>query len=408
MSANDASALRYPARELMALYLHRTIVRLGLGVTGTFTVVFFYQFFGESVLGALLSYIAIFTGTALLTPWGASFLNHVGIRGTMLRAIPLLALAACTLALASVYDPANPQAFLIVLISIVGTFLYRALYWVPYSVGISETLTPGSEGRQVATLTNLADILVAAMPLIGGLVLSTESFQMLFLIGGALFALSAVPLFFIPNRYECFSWDTRETFRQLLNPDMRPMVYATVGDGIQFGVLAVVWPLLIFLLLGGDYETVGAVTTLTLIATLLLRSLVGRYMDRLRGSPAILYWGVFFSATGWLFKAFVVTPFQVIVVDTYHGLGQAVYRTSVDVFTYEQAADNGSYIDEYTALKEVALNVGRAAGLLVVALCVALFGVAAGFTVGILFAATATIAATLLSQQQLLAKASKR
>lgn len=392
----------------MALYLHRTIVRLGLGVTGTFTVVFFYQFFGDSVLGALLAYIAIFAGTALLTPWGASFLNTIGMRGTMLRALPLLALSAGTLALASSYDPAAPQAFLIVIVSILGTLLYRALYWVPYSVGISETLTPGSEGRQIATLTNLADVLVAAMPLLGGLVLSAESFQSLFTIGGALFALSALPLFFIPNRYECFSWDTRETFRQLLNPDMRPMVYATVGDGIQFGILAVVWPLLIFLLLGQDYETVGAVTTLTLIATLLLRSFVGSYMDRLRGSPAILYWGVFFSATGWLFKAFVVTPFQVIIVDTYHGLGQAVYRTSVDVFTYEQAADNGSYVDEYTALKEVALNVGRTVGLLGVAGCVALFGVAVGFTVGLLLAATATIAATLLSRQQASKHPSKR
>lgn len=391
---------RLVRREFIALFLHRTTVRLGIAATGTFTVIFFYQFFGESVIGAICAYTAIFLGTALLTPFGAAMLSRTGVRGSLLLAMPLLTLAALSLVLANTYEPTSLYALLAVLASISGTLVYRALYWVPYQVGISMSLTPGSEGRQVAVFTSLADVVVAGMPLLGGFLLAYTSFQVLFAVGAGLFALSAVPLFFIENRYECFRWTAREAFAQLFNPRMRPLVYATMGDGIQFGILAVVWPLLIYFLLNGEYQTIGAVTTLALIAAILLRTLVGKHMDRIRGSTLMLRWGAFFSATGWVLKAFVATPFHIVMVDTYHMLGQAVYRTSIDIFTYEQAADNGSYIDEYTALKEIAINTGRALGLLVVAALVATFGVATGFTLGILFAGLMSITPILLSEQQ--------
>ena len=50
----------------------------------------------------------------------------------------------------------------------------------------------------------------------------------------------------------------------------------------------------------------------------------------------------------------------VVVADAYSYATQRIHvGTSVDPFAFEQSADKGAFIDEYTALKEIVFGIGK-------------------------------------------------
>ena len=62
---------------------------------------------------------------------------------------------------------------------------------------------------------------------------------------------------------------------------------------------------------------------------------------------------------GWFFKAIVASGLHIFLVGVYHNFASVLFRTPLDVLTYEIAADEGHYVDEFTILREMSLNLGR-------------------------------------------------
>jgi len=81
----------------------------------------------------------------------------------------------------------------------------------------------------------------------------------------------------------------------------------------------------------------------------------------------------------------VETVTGVFAASTFHSFGSIMLRTPMDTMMYEQAADSGHYIDEYTVLREIALSIGRVLMLLV------LVGVTSVFSIGAFFFVAAII-----------------
>lgn len=385
------SAFKTPtlSRDVKALFIHRLLLRVSFGATSVFGIIFYYEYFNNSVLAPLLAYTTIYILTALLTPLCARSLAHLGVRGSILLAVPLLFVATSSLYLLSTpYVPI--PAWLAVGTSMLAASVYKSLYWVPYQVDMALELSRYEMGRSIAFLTNATELLIVATPFVGGMLVAVYGYDAMYFFGMVFVALSMLPVFFLREKYERFSWDYRSTFKRLTSKRYRPLVSAYIGDGVQSAALTVVWPLMIFLLLSKEYTVVGAIMALTFLAVLVLRALVGSLFDSW-DKERVIFWGSILSASGWLFKLFVGTPVQIFAVDTYHNFGQVVNRTSMDAITYEQAADNGRYIDEFTALKEVALNLGRGAVLLLISLVAFISDVSTAFLIGMLLAAGATL-----------------
>lgn len=386
-------------RELLALYTHRIIQQAGSTLSGVFTVVFVYQYYGNSLWAALAAFTAIYLGTALVTPISARLLEWYGTRNLIMLSLPCV--AAGVWALYMVASAAQPFTTG-VSIFIALVVLYKSLYWVPYHVDAAQLLNRSFLGMQFAVFESTADAAVAVMPLMGGVIVAFYGYGALFAASAMLFLISGIPLLWVTNRYEHYEWSYFETFHQLLLPRNRTLFLACVGDGITSGAEILVWPLLVFVLLNGEYVEFGAIATLTLLATFLLRFLTGRRYDR-AGRRTVLPWGAWMEATGWVMRMFAATPGIIVVVNTYYGFSQAVNRTSVEATYYEQAADNGRYVDEFTALKEISLGIGRTITFAFVGVCAWFFGLYIGFAAGLLLAAVASLATMRLSQRLSLA-----
>lgn len=135
-----------------------------------------------------------------------------------------------------------------------------------------------------------------------------------------------------------------------------------------------------YAIFNGQYLEIGAFAAIIVVIGLVLELAVGRETDKL--SPAkLLKYGTGIYALGWVWKGLVETVVGVFAASTFHNVGAILLRTPMDTLMYEQAADSGHYIDEYTVLREIALNIGRVLMLLFLILITSQFSLGASFFV---------------------------
>lgn len=351
------------SKDLAFLFMSRVLMRVSLGALGVFLPIFLYKEFNLQILPVIMVFIAIYSLHLLLTPSFARLFHVWGMRKMMIFGI-LMATASI---LSLYFYPYNPILGLV--IYIVSVALYRSLYWIPYQVDFARELDETRRGRQLALMANISDLLTVAVPFLGGVAIAVSGFQNVFLFAAFLMLLAIIPLLFIGDIYERYSWGYFDSFKKLLAPENRNLFIAQAANGAQSIVTLFFWPLYVFLISKGQFVVLGAITSATIVLIMGLRFLVGKWIDKVSGKR-LLWTGIALSATGWFFKVFVQTPVQAIVVDTYHRAGRTVNGLTFNAVTYEQSADSGNFIDEYTALKEMALNVGRVFMLTLIALLI--------------------------------------
>lgn len=123
----------------------------------------------------------------------------------------------------------------------------------------------------------------------------------------------------------------------------------------------------IFTLLSGDVLDVGAISTIIFGAVVILQLALGKFIDiSKKRRYESLHVGSILYSFGWVAKMFVVTAFHIFLAGFYHGVAKIFTRTPFDTLVYDIAADQGHYVDEYTALKEMALQFGKVIGLIVI------------------------------------------
>jgi len=388
-------SVRALSPDLVYLYTHRVLLRLGLSVSSVFTVVLIYQFFDSSFFAVALAYGSLYIGVLLLTPLSSMLISRLGVMRMLMWAVPLLGVGTIGL---YAFASGGQYAFSGLVAFVIAMVLYKILYWVPYHVDFSRLLDSHRRGGQLAIIRNLADVLIVLTPFLGGYVVEKFGFTSLYALVLVFVAISIIPLFSLPNTYEKYQWTYLQTFKQLFSRRNRGLLFAYTGDGVQDMTFAAVWPLIVFTLLGENYIALGAITALTFLAVLVLRMVTGRLFDTWDKKKLMMI-GAISASTGWILKIMVGTPVQIFMVDTYHGMGRVVNRTTVDAITYEQSADNGRYVDEYTTLKEMALAFGRTSVLVVVAVLMYFFDPQLAFIAALALSAVATMTTMLLTRR---------
>lgn len=361
------------SKNLWAIFGSRLCTHAGLSIMGVFLPTFIYLEYGGSLQVVVWAFIAGFGLHFLAIPLSARLIGSIGMKKLMIIAlVPFLAIALTALAL---WDYA-PTVMLILYMLSWAT--YRALYWVPYHVEVAGFLDSEHRGRQVSIFTNLASVVAVIAPVIGGLIIHWFGFSWIFIAGIVLVVIAALPLFMMEETHEEYSYGYVESFKRLFDKDNRGLLYAYAGDGAQSLVAGVFWPIFIYLILNGNFAAVGAISSLVVLATIVLSAVAGELVDKISRTQVILISTLIYT-TGWFLKSFATTALHIFLFDAYHNAGKAVNRVAFDVGSYSHLADNGHYVDEYTAFKEMALNLGRIAMLLFGGFFALLFGINVAF-----------------------------
>lgn len=377
-------------RDDLALHAHRFLLRAGLAIANVFAWVLVFNFFfavaqsvPRALAGTLLMYVLSQAITIFLTPIAAAHLRF-GSRRALIWGVVLAASAFVLLGATFAGYFSDSPAFWGVAAFAVLLGAYRALYWVPYQLRL---VGAGSSGVRKRILY---EIVIAFMPLFAGATLATVASAPLRLLFGAagLIGLSAIPALMLEDTPERFSWHYAYVFKQLFRPKHRTIVLTALLDGVQGASLFLVWPLAIFFIVGWSYAMLGIVFSATLLIILALRGLYASLVHRFSLQDSTVVHTVF-AVSGWVARLVAGTPVGLIIADSYSYTTSPLRGTSADPFVFEQATDRGAFVDEYTALKEIALAVGRILLCVLVGILVLTAPVEVAFGAGLIVAALA-------------------
>jgi len=371
LSIADYKGIKLSA-DLVSLYFARLLIQTAFGVVGIFLPIFFFVKYNESIHKVILVFIVLYAVSILLAPISARPIATLGMKKMMIMAVPFAMLSIAALFFWDMSPLASVFFYLLFII------IYKTFYWVPYHVDFAKFTDGKVRGRQMSFLRSISQIISTITPIVGGAAIAYFGFNGMFALSVAIFLFAIIPLLFVRETYETFTFGYFETFKKLFARENRSLLIAYTGDGMQSIVYAIVWPIFIFMLLKGEYIKVGAITSITVLAIILLRFVIGDMIDKwsLRKTTVI---GSIVYTTGWVIKVFVETAFQIFLVDTYHNIGRVVNRMSFDASTYDQAADSGHYVDEFTVLKEIALNMGKILMLATASLLIFFFSIKVAF-----------------------------
>jgi len=337
------------------LAVHRFLFRAALAAGNVFAWVIVFRVFYVAVRDlevALAGVVALYALSHcisfVLTPLAGRALRR-GVKKTLLLGTVFGALAFLLLAALFLADPSRDAVFWAIGAFAVVQGVYRAFYFIPY-----ETANAGAQ-----SLTPIfREAAIALVPALAGFVLTEyrEGPAILFAACTALMLLSALAVARRAETYESYEWTYAATVRELFARKNHLATGLFLLDGIQGAVLLLIWPLAVFLLVG-SFRTLGAVLTATLCVAFLGRFLVKKFLRSLAlHSPFVLATIVFST---WIVKLAAASPAQVLAVNIAYTSGTSPVRFNVDPHAFEQPADGGHFIDEYTAVKEMGLSLGR-------------------------------------------------
>lgn len=338
----------------VSLFSSKAIINVATGLFGVFLPIFLFNIFKENIGLVAMFYLISSLFYGFLVAFGAKFLNKFGFR----RALRWSTFFGALYYLGFLFLNENNVWFMIPIIIFI-IILFRLLYWVPYHVDFAKFTNNKDRGKEVSLLASTMSIIGALTPLIAGLIISRFGYNVLFLIGVILYLCSFIPYITIPRTKEKFCWTYKKTWQNFFAKENRSTVLAFLSDGAEGTVGLVLWPIFIFQILEGNYLKVGLLSTFVVGATLVLQVVVGKYCDKKNRKEKLIKYGSWLYALGWLAKIFVATFFHVFIVDVYHNLTRVFTRIPFDALTYEVAADQGHYVDEYTVLHEMAIAFGK-------------------------------------------------
>ncbi len=357
---------------------NRLLGFIGSSMVGVFLPIFLYEFFGLSLTVVLLWFAIDFAVKLPFYVPAARWFSQIGLVRAMMVGTIGMVIFYWMFYLLDLHASINP--FLLMAIAMFGLSLNSTLYWSPYHIDFAKFSDEKRRGTQVGTFYAFQRLLSVAAPVVAAILIDHFGYHASFLVGLLLSVASVVPLIFLPPYQVQYEFGYRESFRKLFSKRFRAMTLSMMALGAENIVGAVVWPIFLFAMFDGNYLEVGAVTAGIVVITLLLEFVVGKETDKL-SAKRLLKWGTWLYALGWVWKGFVNTLTGVFAASTFHSFGSIMMRTPLDTLSYQQAADSGHYIDEYTVLREMALGFGRVAILLLLIPITAYFSITASFLV---------------------------
>lgn len=228
-----------------------------------------------------------------------------------------------------------------------------ALYWLPLHIFFATATTKEEVGSQVGTFLAWPKFLTLFAPLLAGALAARAGVEAVFAMAIFFFALSAVPLLFVPGYHAPLSFRPQKFgkyFRQY-----RGYFIAEVFENIGEELDMIVWPLAIFLLFN-NVLSLGLAGTLLGVGGALFTYILGKKTTpgstyRLLRFGAVLMMGL------WLLRFWVESTWAVLAVTAIVGVAELLVRLPFNALIYDLARESNTR--EFILFREIPVVLSR-------------------------------------------------
>lgn len=345
-------------KEINELYWSIALRNFAIGMIGIFVPIYVFIYFNQSFRTTFIFYLCHFIGQILLTPFAARYLGKIGIKKSMAFGNPFLGLYLLFLILASKYG------FIFIVLAVVAIIIYLSFFWPARHINFAKFVTSKKRCRQISKAHIIAALVGTIAPLIGGFIIYNFGFNVMFTISIVLLILSLIPLFFSPEVYEHYTLSWGQSFKKIFEKKNIRTSISFFFEGMEYLAGGFLFPMFIFIVIG-NIETIGWVTSLSLIIALFFTYFIGWASDK-KGSYKVISYASTVHFFVWLVNAFIATPLQYLIYSSFLRLAETANHLPFISIWYKKAQARNHGIDEYIVFHEIAHNFGRAAMALII------------------------------------------
>ena len=353
--------------EIGQLYASRVLRMLALNVVGGFASVYLYQ--NGYSLTFIALYWASFYGLKVILAYPAGRLvAHFGPKHGVLigNALSIPSMVAITMVpLYGFTAIAAWGAF-----AATSSIIYNLGYWVDFS----KVKHNDYAGREIGFMSILEKLAIGIGPLVGGGIALIGGPEASMITSAAFYTLAAAPLL---RTGEPLRIRQRLHFSRLPWRSVWRAFRAEIGIGFEVFTTVTLWPLFVAITVIGvtgnsTYAILGALSSLTLLSSLVFAHVFGKLIDKRRGAELLRY-----SIVGKII-IHILRPFTTSLA----GVG-AINVTGEVAATGQQMsfmrgmfdmADNISHRVTFFTVREGATNIGACIGALALFFLLLFFG----------------------------------
>lgn len=340
----------FPKKELTQLYMSLAIRTFAISLLGLFLPLYLHIEQGYSLQDTLLFFVFYSTIFAIMTPVGAMFAARFGSKHSVLMSIPLY-LASVLLLYALPYY----KVPLLVIGALLGAS--QAFFWLGTHLVFHHISHRKHRGEEMGKREGLQVFAAMLGPFLGGTLIFTVGFNLVFILASLLLIVSAAVLFKSEENHEPYHFSVRS----VINKDHWKNSLAFVSRGSAVIANGVIWPLFIFFILG-NYFTLGIAGSLLSGVTAILLLVVGKFSDH-TNKRKIIRWATAFGSIVWVLRALVSNTFQVFGATTLAAIAKGTRDSPLGALEYDKAKGE---VAAYFVSREVFICLGRILILLVV------------------------------------------
>ena len=245
----------------------------------------------------------------------------------------------------------------------------ESLYWPVYHSAVAVTGADGERGKELGVRTMIGAAVGVIGPLTGGLLMQRLGPSVNFAFGAALMIASVIPLLMMRD----FDAGPVPAARQSMELIDRKAIIAFASDGWMASGLQLAWPMVLFVVLGSQYETFGLANAAAGLAGAAGAWFCGRAID---AGDRDRYLALVSIALGASFALRAAAGWSPVAAAIANATGAAVMGVYIPVLMshiYDSAKTSGAAYRFHFAA-EAGWDFGAATGCLAAALVVMLTG----------------------------------
>ena len=362
MLANDDHSkyhiFLYFNKELKEFYSSLAIRSFATYLVGIFVPIYVFQFFSNSISKTFLFFGAGYFLFGLLVPLGGKIISKIGVKHSMLLAMPFLFLHYLSL---WYIESLGSFVFLI----IVFHLFYQILFWPAYHMDFAHFSDSKHRSSEIGYSTIIISAISAVAPFVGGLIIFNFGFGFLFGIVLILLLVSTIPLFLTEDIFEKYTLSYQEVFKKALQKKNIKKSISFFFSGIENMIPMFVWPILLFIL-SINFSTLGLITSGVAIFGILFIYFMGKFLDKIGSNQVITPGSIIFSiATA--SQIFIFGPISAFFIGTVRGFSSHISWTPYSTLFYEWATGDKNKRARSVIMRETVFNLGKGISMLIIA-----------------------------------------